>query len=110
MTIFVNRKTQKQLTHLLHVQCCRARAIVDTHQAVNHDESTDALPKFECGYPEIKMKGETPPMRVLLVVDSSTGFRGATNVIQKGGGSGFAAIWLAKWLGSTGYARIESAM
>ena len=46
------------------------------------------------------MKGETPPMRVLLVVDSSTGFRGATNVIQKGGGSGFAAILAGQVLGS----------
>ena len=53
------------------------------------------------------MKGDTTPMRVLLVVDSSTGYLGATDVDQKGGRSGFAAKWMAKWLESTGYARIQ---
>ena len=43
-------------------------------------------------------------MRVLLVVDSSTGYLGAADVDQEGGGSGFAAKWMAKWLESTGYA------
>ena len=46
-------------------------------------------------------------MRVLLVVDSSTGYLGATDVDQKGGSSGFAAKWMAKWLESTGYARMK---
>ena len=46
-------------------------------------------------------------MRVLLVVDLSTGYLGATDVDQKGGSSGFAAKWMAKWLESTGYARMK---
>ena len=41
------------------------------------------------------MKGDTRPMRVLLVVDSSTGYLGATDVDQKGGSSDFAAKWIA---------------
>ena len=45
-------------------------------------------------------------MRVLLVVDSSTGYLGATDV-DKGGSSGFAAKWMAKLLESTGYARMK---
>ena len=44
-------------------------------------------------------------MRVLLVVDSSTGYLGAPDVDQNGGSSAFAAKWMAKWLESTGYAR-----
>ena len=47
-------------------------------------------------------------MRVLLVVNSSTGYLGATDVDQKGGSSGFAAKWMAKWLESTGYARMKA--
>ena len=46
-------------------------------------------------------------MRVLLVVYSSTGYLGATNVAQKRGSSGFAAQWMAKWLACTGYARMK---
>ena len=42
-------------------------------------------------------------MRVFLVVDSSAGYLGATDVDQIGGSSGFAAEWMAKWLESTGY-------
>ena len=61
-----------------------------------HEESVDSLPKIVGDYAEIKMKGETP-MRVILVVDSSTGYLGATDVDQKGGSSGFAAKWMAKW-------------
>ena len=46
-------------------------------------------------------------MRVLLVVDSSTRILGATDVDQKGGSSGSAAKWMAKWLEATGYARMK---
>ena len=63
------------------------------------------LPKIVCDYAEIKMKGDTTPLRVLLVVDSSTRYLGATDVDQKGGSSGIAAKWMAKWLESNGYAR-----
>ena len=83
------------LSHLPHVPwctiCCRARTIDNAHHAVVHKESVDSLPKIVCDYAEIKMKGDTTPMRVLLVVDSSTGYLGATDVDQKGGSSGFAA-------------------
>ena len=55
-----------------------------------------------------RRKGDTTPMSVLLVVvDSSTGYLGATDVDQEGGGSGFAAKWMAKWLEATGYARMK---
>ena len=53
------------------------------------------------------MKGDTTPMRVLLVVDSSTGYFGATDVDTKGCISGSDAKWKAKWLESTGYARMK---
>ena len=53
------------------------------------------------------MKRDTTPMRVLLVVDSSTGYLGGTDADQKGGSSGFAAKWMAKWLESTSYARMK---
>ena len=46
-------------------------------------------------------------MRVLLVVVSSTGYLGATDIDQKGGSCGFAAKWMAKWLEATGYARMK---
>ena len=46
-------------------------------------------------------------MRVLLVVDSSTGYLGAIDVDQRGGSSGFAAKWMAKWLECIGYARMK---
>ena len=78
----------------------------DAHHIVIHEESVDSLPKIVCDYAEIKMKGDTTPMRV-LVVGSSTGYLGATDVDQNGGGSGFAATWMAKWLESTGYARMK---
>ena len=66
-----------------------------------------SLPKIVCDHTEIKMKRDTTPMRVLLVVDSSTGYLGATDVDQKGGNSGFVAKWMAEWLESTGYARMK---
>ena len=50
---------------------------------MTHDESVDSLPKIVCDYVEIKMKGDTIPMRVLLVVVLSVGFLGATDVDQK---------------------------
>ena len=87
--------------------CCRARTIDDAHHVVIHDESVDSLPKIVYDYAEIKMKGDTTPMRVLLVVDSSTRYLGATDVDQKGGSSGFAARWMAKWLESMCYARMK---
>ena len=43
----------------------------------------DSLPKIVSDYAEIKMKGDTTPMRVLFVVDSSTGILGATDVDRK---------------------------
>ena len=43
------------------------------HHVVTHYESVDSLPKFVCDCAEIKMKKDTTPIRVLLVVDSSTG-------------------------------------
>ena len=57
-----------------------------------HEESVESLPKVVCDYAEIKMKGDTTPMRVLLVVDSSTGYPGPTDVDQKGGSSGFLLL------------------
>ena len=81
-------------SHLPHVPwctiCCRARTIDDAHHVVTHEESVDSLPNNLCDYAEIKMKGDTTPMSVLLVVDSSTGYLGATDVDQKGGSSGIA--------------------
>ena len=65
-----------------------------------HEESVDSRPKIVCDYAEIKMTGDTTPMRVLLVVDSSNRYLGATDVDQKGGSSGIAAKWMAKWLES----------
>ena len=106
-----SERRRHELSHLPHVPwctiCCRARTIDDAHHVVIHEESVDSLPKIVRDYAEIKMKGDTTPMRVLLVVDSSTGYLGATDVGQKGGSSGFAAKWLAKWLESTGYARMR---
>ena len=61
------------------------------HHVVIHEESVDSLTKIVSDYAEIKMKGDTTTMRVLLVVDSSTGYLGATDVDQEGGSSGFAA-------------------
>ena len=46
-------------------------------------------------------------MRVLLVVDSSTGYLGSTDVDQKGDSSAFVAKLMAKWLESIGYARMK---
>ena len=70
-------------------------------------KSVDSLPKIVCDYAEIKMTGDTASMRVRLVVDSQTGYLGATDVDKKGGSSGFAAKWMAKWLEATGYARMK---
>ena len=68
----VERRTH-ELSHLPHVSrctsCCRARTIDDPHHVVTHDESVDSLPKIVCDYAEIKMKGDTTLMRVLLAVD-----------------------------------------
>ena len=72
-----------------------------------HEDSDHSLPTIVCDYSEIKVKGDTTPMRVLLVVDSSTGYLGATDVDQKGGSSGFASRWRAKWLEAAGYARMK---
>ena len=63
-----------------------------------------------CDYAEIKMKGDTTSMRVLLVVDSSIGHLGATDVDQKGGSSGFAAKWMAKVVGLHRLCTYESAV
>ena len=101
-------RRRHDLSHLPHVPwctiCCRARTIDDAHHVVILEESVDSLPKIVC---EIMMKGDTTPMSVLLVVDSSTGYLGATDVGQKGGSSGFVAKWTAKWLEATGYARMK---
>ncbi len=98
-------------SHLLHAPwctiCCRARTIDDPCHVVTHDESVDSLPKIVCGCAELKMKGDTTPKRVRLVVDSSTGYLGAIDVDQKGGSCGSAATWMAKWLVSTGCARMK---
>ena len=51
---------------------------------VTHDESVDSLPKIVCGYADIKMKGDTTPMRV-LVVDSSAGYGGLMMMMTLGG-------------------------
>ena len=109
-----SERRRHELSHLPHVPwctiCCSARTIDDAHHVVIHEESVDSLLKIVCGYAEIKMKGNTTLMRVLLVVDSATGYLGATDVDQKGGSSGCAAKWMAKWLESTGCARNESAI
>ena len=82
-----SERRRHELSHLPHVpwctSCCRARAIDDAHHVVLHEESVDSLPKTVCDYTEIKM-------RVLLVVVSSTGYLGATDVDQKGG-------WFCCW-------------
>ena len=72
--------------------CCRARTIDDAHHVVIHEESVDSLPKILFDHAEIKMKGDTTPIRVRLVVDSSTGYLGATDVDQKGQNG-----WLSGW-------------
>ena len=82
-------------------------ALDDAHHVVIHEESVDSLPKIERDYAEIKMKGDTTPIRVPLVVDSSTGYLGATDVDHKVGSSGFAAKWMATWLVATGYTRVK---
>ena len=98
-----SERRRHELSHLPHVPwctiCCRARTIDDAHHVV-HEQSVDPLPKIVCDYAETKMKGDTTPVRVLLVVDSSTGYLGATDVDQKGGSSGFAAKWMVgiHWL------------
>ena len=98
-------RRRHELSYLAHVPwctiCCRARTFGDAHHVVMHEESVDSLPKIVCDYAEIKMKGDTTPRRVLLVVDSSSGYLGATDVDQKRGSSGFAAKWMAKWLEAT---------
>ena len=85
----------RELSHLPHVPWCtsrcRVRTIEDPHHDVTHEESVDSLPKIVCDYAEIKMKGDTTPIGVLLVVDSSTGYRGAKDVDQKCVSSCFAA-------------------
>ena len=82
-----SERRRHELSHLPHVPwwtiCCRVRTIDDAHNVVIHEESIDSLPKVVCDYAEIKMKGDTTPMRVLLVVDSSTGYLGATDVDRK---------------------------
>ena len=97
-----SERRRHELSHLPHVPwctiCCRARTKDDAHDVVIHEGSVDSLPKIVCDYAEIKMKGDTTPMKVLLVVDSSTGYLGPTDVGLKGGGSGFAAKWwLSGW-------------
>ena len=105
-----SERRRHELSHLPHVPWCtfcrRARTTDDPHHVVTHDESV-LFPKIVCGYAEIKMKGDTTPVRVLLVVDSSTGYLRSTDVDRKGGSSGFAAKWVAKWLEATGYARMK---
>ena len=81
-------RRRHELSHLPYVPwctiCCRARTIDDAHHVVIHEESVDSFPKIVCDKTEIKMKGDTTPMRVLLVVDSPTGYLGATDVDLKG--------------------------
>ena len=90
-----SERRRSELSHLPHVPwrtiCFGACTIDDPRHIVIHEDSDHSLPKIVCDYSEIKVKGDTTPMRVLLVVDSSTGFLGATNVDQKGGSSDFAA-------------------
>ena len=91
-------KRKHERTHLPHAPwcaiCCRARTIDDPQPPEIRDERTDALLTVECDYAEMKMKGDTTPMRVLLLFDSSTGYLGATDVDQTGGGSGFCCGWV----------------
>ena len=61
----------------------RTRTTDHPHPAVIHDESIDALPTIECDYAEIKMAGDTTPIRVPLVYESSTGYFGGTDVDRK---------------------------
>ena len=66
-------RLRHESSHLLDVPwcttCCRARTVDDPHHVVTHDESVDTLPKIVCMYADMKMKGDTTPMRVLLVVN-----------------------------------------
>ena len=82
-----SERRRQGLSHLLYVPwctiCCRAHTNDDAHDVVIHEESVDSLPKIVCDYAKIKMKGDTTHMKVLLVVDSSTGYLGVTDVDQK---------------------------
>ena len=105
-----SERRRHELSHFPHVPWCtircRARTIDDAHHVVIHEESVVSHTKIVDDYAEIKLKGDTTPMRVLLV-GSSTGYLGATDVDQKGGSSGFAAKWMAEWLEATGWARMK---
>ena len=72
----------------------------DPHHAVIHEESIDALPQLECNFVEIQTKGDTTSTRVLLVVDSSTGYLGATDVDERAAVLGFCCKngWLSSWI------------
>ena len=63
-----SERRRYELSHLRHVPwcpiCCRARTVDDAHHVVIHEESVDSLPKTVCDFAEIKMKGDTTPMRV----------------------------------------------
>ena len=65
-----------------------------------HDESIDALPTIECDYAEIKMAGDTTPIRVPLVYESSTGYFGGTDVDRKKVVVGVLLQngWLSGWI------------
>ena len=64
-------------------------------------------PKIDCHYADINMRRDTTHMKVLLVVDASTRYLGATDVDQSSGSSGMGVKWIATWLASAGYARMK---
>ena len=65
-------RRRHNLTHLPLVPwctiCCKARTMDDRHPVILHDHSINALPEILYGCAEIKIKGGTTPMRMLVVV------------------------------------------
>ena len=103
-------RRKRNLTQVLHVPwrtiCCRARTIDDPHPAVIRGESFVALPKIECCQGEIKMKRDTTPIKVFLVVDSSTGCLEPLLWTNKVVYLVFCCEMDGKVVGSIGYARM----
>ena len=77
-----DHRRKHNLTHLLRVPwctiCCGARSIDDPHPAVICDGTFDSLRQIA----RYQDEGDTTPMTVLLLVQSSTGYLGATDVDQ----------------------------
>ena len=79
--------------------CFTARTTDNPHHVVAHGESVA----------EIKMKGDTTPMRVLLVVRLVNWISWSHSLmsIKKVAVLALLATWMAKWLKSINYARMN---